>query len=220
MHNRRSIWLLALALAIVAVPVFAGQMANFPKAGEYVIHSHPSFLVNVGTSKEVVNCNATLVLRAGDPYITKQGTHRVDLTILDWKADGSSKLLGGPLNFRLLKGAKVADASFVETYGAVKTGAKEFPAKAQFAVPYEIDTPFGTVSNLVGVTRGTIKSFPPHDDTFLMEKGDVAKVMAQLMPAQLSSVSAAGEVSPAEVQITPLACMCTDPDTGLTTIAN
>jgi len=199
---------LILALVLVAVPVFAGQMANFPKAGEYTIHSHPSFLVSVGDSKEVVNCNATLLLRAGDPYITKQGTHRVDLTILDWKADGTSKLLGGPLNFRMMQGTKVADSSFVETYGVVKTGAKEFPAKAQFAVPYEIDTPFGTVSNLTGVTRGTIKAFPPSGDTFLMEKGDVAKVMAQLMPGQLSSVSAAGEVSPAEVKITPLACDC------------
>ena len=212
MRNVRSVLLLALVLAVVAVPAFAGQMANFPKAGEYTIHSQPSFLVNVGDSKEVVNCKATLVLRAGDPYITKQGTHRVDLTILDWKADGTSKLLGGPLNFRLVKGAKVTDESFVETYGVVKTGAKEFPAKAQFTVPYEIDTPFGTVSNLTGVTRGTIKAFPPVDDTFLMEKGDVAKVMAQLMPAQLSSVSAAGEVSPAEVKITPLACACVGPD--------
>jgi hypothetical protein len=206
--KRKSILLLALALGLIAIPALAGQMANFPKAGEYTIHSHPSFLVTVGSNQEVVECNATLVLKAGNPYITKQGTRRVDLTIVDWKADGSSKLLGGPLNFRMAQGAKLTDESYVETFNVanVSNGAKDFPAKAQFAVPYEIDTPFGTVSNLSGVTRGTIHSFPPHNDTFLMEKGDIAKVMAQLLPAPLSSVTAAGEVNPLEITIKPLAC--------------
>jgi hypothetical protein len=210
MRSRKSLFL-ALAIVLVAVPAFAGGvMANFPKAGEYTIHSHPSFLINVGDAKEVVECNATLVLRAGDPYTTPQGTRRVDLTILNWKADGDSKLLGGPLHFRMEQGVKSPDQSYVETYGVAKTGSNEFPAKAQFSVPYEVETPFGTVSNLSGVTRGTIKSFPPHGDTFLMQKGDIANVLAELMPAQLSSISAAGEVRKARVKITPLACV--DPE--------
>jgi hypothetical protein len=210
----KSFLFVALTLALVSVPAFAGQMFDFPKAGDYTINSHPSFMVTVGSNKELVECNATLQIRAGNPYITKQGTRRVDLTILDWKADGSSKLLGGPLNFHMVKGAKIADESFVETYHVanVSNNAKDFPAKAQFAVPYEIDTPFGTVSNLTGVTRGTIHAFPPRNDTFLMEKGDVAKVMAQLLPAQLSSVTAAGEVNPLEVTITAVACADPAPD--------
>jgi hypothetical protein len=209
-RNLKIALFVALALCL-ALPAFAGNtMPNFPKAGQYVINSHPSFLINVGDKKEVVECNATLIVQAGDPYVTKQGTRRVDLKIVNWKADGVSKLLGGPLNFRMTQGAKTADSSFVETYNVVKakSGEKDFPAKAQFAVPYEIDTPFGTVSGLNGVTRGSIKAFPPSDDVFLMEKGDIAKVMAQLLPAQLSSMSAAGEVNLQDVTIRPLACAC------------
>lgn len=204
---------LVLALCIVSIPAFAGSL-NFPKAGQYTIHSQPAFLITVGDNKEVVECQATLVLQAGDPYFTKSGARRVDLKIVDWKAEGVSKLMGGPLNFRMNQKAKTEDESFVETYtvAQVKGEYKDFPAKAQFAVPYEIDTPFGTVSGLYGVTRGSIRSFPPKGDTFLMEKGDVAKVMATLLPSQLSSVSAAGEVQPAEVSIQPLACL--DPTAG------
>jgi hypothetical protein len=216
MSKIKSTLFVALILTVVCVPAFAGQMANFPKAGVYTINSHPSFMIKVGSNKEVVECNATLQVLADNPYTTKTGTRRVDLTILDWKADGTSKLLGGPLHFRMTKGAKSTDDSFVETYQVANASnsKKDFPAKAQFAVPYEIDTPFGTVSNLNGVTRGTIHAFPPANDTFLMEKGDVAKVMAQLLPAQLSSVTAAGEVNPLDVTITPLACACPSPADG------
>jgi hypothetical protein len=214
-RNLKTAFFLVLALGIAVVPVFAADnvMPKFPKAGQYVIHSHPSFLVSVGDSKEVVECDATLTIKAGDPYVTAQGTRRVDLTILDWKANGVSKLLGGPLNFRMSKGAKIDDESFVETYNIVnaKNGAKDFPAKAQFAVPYEINTPFGTVAGLTGVTRGSIKAFPPNDDVFLMEKGDIAEVMAELLPAPLSAMSAAGEVTAKDITIRPLACGCPPP---------
>jgi hypothetical protein len=202
-----------LALVVALAPAMAGSNWNFPKAGEYTINSHPSFLVTVGDSKEVVECNATLIVKAGDPYITKTGTRRVDLQVVNWKATGTSKLLGGPLNFRMLQGTKVADKSFVETYQVanVSNSSKDFPAKAQFAVPYEIDTPFGVVSNLVGVTRGTIKAFPPSNDVFMMEKGDIAKLMNALMPAPLSSMSASGTVQKAAVAIQPIACACPAP---------
>jgi len=187
-----------------------GDARDFPNAGLYELHSHPTFMIRVGESKEVVKCDATLTLRTSDPYPTAAGTRRVDLTVVDWKADGTSKLLGGPVRFRMTQGAKVEDPSFVETFHTAGKG-NDFPAQAQFVVPYKIETPFGTVSNLNGVTRGTIHAFPPANDTFLMEKGDVAKVMAQLLPAQLSSVTAAGEVNPLEVTITPLACACPSP---------
>src|SRR5712691_2336523 len=130
-RNVRTVVFVALALCLAALPAFAGNaMPNFPKAGQYVINSHPSFLISVGDNKEVVECNATLVIQAGDPYVTKQGTRRVDLKIVDWKANGTSKLLGGPLNFHMTQGAKTADQSFVETYNVVnvKNGEKDFPA--------------------------------------------------------------------------------------------
>ncbi len=213
MTLRKSLVLsVALLLMVAVVPMASAGKAplSFPKAGVYTINSHPSFLISVGDSKEVVECDATLIVQAGDAYITRQGTRRVDLQILDWKAKGHSKLIGGPLNFRMTKGVKVDDKSFVETYGLAKasTGAADFPAQAQFAVPYEIDTPFGVVGGLVGVTRGSIKAFPPSGDIFTMEKGDIAKLMNALMPAPLSSMSASGKVDITEVTIQPLACAC------------
>lgn len=210
MNVRKSLVALAAVVALMVTLAPAGAAENpFPKAGQYVIKSQPSFLITVGDSKEVVECNATLIVKAGDPYITAKGTRRVDLVVVDWKADGKSELLGGPVNFRMAKGAKVDDKSFVETYGLAKAAnSADFPAQAQFAVPYELSTPWGTVSNLVGVTRGTIKNFPPKGDVFMMEKGDIAKLMAELMPTPLSAMSAAGEVTPLDVTIRPLACLC------------
>jgi hypothetical protein len=196
-------------LVLAAVPALAGtsqgDARDFPHAGLYEIHSNPTFLIRVGDNKEVVKCNALLTLRAGEPYLTKSGTRRVDLTIVDWKADGESSLFGGPLRFRMIQGSKTEDPSYVETFQAADKG-HDFPAQAQFAVPYKIETPFGTVSDLYGVTRGTIHSFPPKGDVFSMAKGDVANLVAALMPAPLSAMSAAGEVTPQEVQIQPLAC--------------
>lgn len=209
MNVRKSLVSLLAVFALLVALAPAGADTPFPKAGQYTIKSKPSFLISVGDSKEVVECDATLLIKAGDPYITAKGTRRVDLQVIDWKASGKSELLGGPINFRMTKGAKVDDKSFVETYGLAKAkGGADFPAQAQFAVPYELDTPFGTVSNLVGVTRGTIKSFPPAGDVFMMEKGDIAKLMAELMPTPLSAMSAAGEVTPLDVTIRPLACAC------------
>jgi len=207
MHTRKSLIALAacLALLVALAPAEAGKSA-FPRAGQYVIKSKPTFLITVGENQEVVECQATLTIRAGNPYITAKGTRRVDLEVIDWKASGKSELLGGPLNFRMKKGMKVDDKSFVETVGLAKVA--DFPAQAQFAVPYELSTPFGSVSNLVGVTRGSIKAFPPSDDVFVMEKGDIAKVMAELMPTPLSAMSASGEVTPLDVTIRPLACAC------------
>jgi hypothetical protein len=217
MLNRYGVFFLALALLAIALPAMAGTLdngADFPKAGLYQLHSHPNFLIKVGDSKETVECDATLMIRAGDPYVTAAGTRKVDLTVMDWKADGTSKLLGGPLHFRMTPGGKTQDPSYVETFHAANQG-RDFPAQAQFVVPYKIDTPFGTVSGLYGVTRGTIHSFPPKNDVFAMVKGDVAHVMADLMPSALSSMSAAGEVKPQDVNIEPLACG----DTGGTVVA-
>ena len=194
------------ALALVATSAFAGSL-NFPQAGVYEIHSAPSFLVTVGSNQEVVTCDATLVVKAGNPYINEKGLRRVDLQIVDWKANGKSTLLGGDIKFRMEQGSAANDSSFVETY-AVAGARPDFPAQAQFSVPYQVETPFGTVKGLYGVTRGAIKAFPPSGDVFTMEKGDVANLMAQLMPEPLSELSAAGDTATSQVTVQPLSCAC------------
>jgi hypothetical protein len=75
-------------------------------------------------------------------------------------------------------------------------GGSEFPARAELW------------TLLRESRRGADRGFQFIRVIGRLKPGDVAKVMAQLMPAQLSSVSAAGEVGPAEVKITPLACLC------------
>lgn len=204
---------LSLALlTVLALPASAADGA-FPKPAQYVLHSKPNFTITVGENKELVTCTAQLVLTTGQPYVTADGKRRVDLKIVDWNATGNSKLLGGEITFRMRKDGKTSDKSFVESYEVVQAGSHDFPAKAQFAMPYEVDTPFGTVSNLYGVTGGTIESFPPQPGSqFKMQKGDVAHLMAELMPAPLSSLSAAGEVTRVEASIEPEACYdTTDP---------
>ncbi|HVS01077.1 MAG TPA: hypothetical protein VMW27_30955, partial [Thermoanaerobaculia bacterium] len=65
----------------------------------------------------------------------------------------------------------------------------------------------GTVSNLTVVVRGPIGAFPPApEDLFKMEQGDTAKVMAQLLPAPLSTMTAAGEVAALPIDISPIGC--------------
>jgi hypothetical protein len=204
---------IALVAFALSTTAFAGtekvNQLNFPKAGIYEIHSNPSFLIKVGANEETVTCKATLVVQAGDPYINADGNRHVDLKVVNWKAEGTSELLGGPLKFRMEQGKSTEDKSFVESY---RLDSKDFPARAQFAVPYELETPFGTVRNLYGVTRGAIKSFPPTNDVFSMEKGDIVNLMAQLMPEPLSELSAAGDLKPAEVEIHPIECACSELD--------
>jgi|tagenome__1003787_1003787.scaffolds.fasta_scaffold20908870_2 hypothetical protein len=209
---------ISLALmAALAMPAAAADQAAFPKPAQYVLHSHPHFIVTVGDNKETVICDAELVLQTGEPYVAANGKRHVDLKVVSWKASGSSKLLGGPLNFRMLQNMAASDKSFVESYEVfdAKRGSQDFPARAQFAVPYELDTPFGTVTHLYGVTAGTIESFPPQPGSqFKMQKGDVAHLMAELMPAPLSSLSAAGDVQAVGATIEPDACYDADSSGG------
>jgi len=199
-------------LAVLALPAAAADGA-FPKPAQYVLHSKPHFVVTVGENKELVVCTAQLTLTTGEPYLAADGKRRVDLKIVDWHATGTSKLLGGDINFRMRKNATTEDKSFVESYEVAQAGSHDFPARAQFAMPYELDTPFGTVSNLYGVTAGTIESFPPQPGAqFKMQKGDIAHLMAELMPSPLSSLSAAGDVAPVQATVAAEACYdTTDP---------
>lgn len=207
---RVALVLASVAALLIALPALAEvKQTHFPKADEYVLNSSPQFLVKVGTNEELVTCKAKLVLQTSEAYGTENGKRRVDLVVVDWKADGVSKLLGGPIKFRMIKnGASTPDKSYVESYEfATVKGARDFPAHAQFVVRYELETPFGVVTDLYGVTAGTIEAFPPQPGAlFRMQKGDVAHVMSELMPEPLSAMSAAGDVAPANATVEPVAC--------------
>jgi len=202
--------LLVAGLALVVTPAFAGtMMTEFPQAGVYTLHSEPTFVVTVGDKTELVTCKAELVLKTGEAYLTDRGKRRVDLEVVSWHADGASELLGGDMHFRMLAGESTPDQSYVESYEfhSVERASRDFPAHAQFSVPYELETPFGVVSGLYGLTEGTIEAFPPQPGAlFKMEKGDTAHLMASLMPAPVSALSAAGEVTPVKVTVKPAAC--------------
>lgn len=206
--------LVALAvLALAAAPAFAGGAAEFPAPDVYTIRSQPAFNVTVGDRVEVVTCKAELKLRTGQPYVAADGMRRVDLQILDWKADGYSKLLGGDLHFKMQKGAPMREASYVQSYQLWNPEQPmDFPAHAQFAMPYELETPFGSIKGLYGLTSGSIGQFPPRGSLFTMKKGDTAEIVAALLPESISSLSAAGEVTPVNVTIRPSACL--DPEDG------
>jgi hypothetical protein len=206
-----------LALALAAVPAVAKQPVaqqpnEFPTPDVYTIHSKPSFNITVGDRVEVVTCKAQLRLRTGKPYVAADGTRRVDLEILDWKADGYSELLGGDLHFRMQQGVPMRDASYVKSLQSWNPNQpQDFPAHAQFAMPYELDTPFGKIKGLYGLTTGSIGSFPPRSEVFSMKKGDTAEIVAALLPESVSSLSAAGEVTPVNVTVRPNLCAC-DPE--------
>jgi hypothetical protein len=215
---KTKLFVLGVALvAVFALSAQAGQqdtmMAEFPEAGVYVLHSEPQFSVNVGEQTELVTCKAKLVLRTGEAYVTADGKRRVDLEVVSWQADGYSELMGGDLHFRKLADMTTDDTSYVESYALHSGETRDFPAHAQFAVPYELETPFGTVSGLYGLTQGTIEAFPPQPGAlFKMVKGDTANVMAALMPEPVSALSAAGDVTAVNVSIEPLACLDVDPN--------
>src|SRR4029077_20896690 len=99
-------------LALAALPALAKEPTVFPPSDVYTIHSKPAFNITVGDRVEVVTCKAELRLRTGKPYVAADGTRRVDLQILDWKADGRSELLGGDLHFRMEQGRPMRDPSF------------------------------------------------------------------------------------------------------------
>lgn len=205
---RKNLFLVAILL-LAAIPVVAAEiMTEFPASDVYTIHSRPSFNITVGDRVEVVTCKAELRLRTGTPYVAEDGSRRVDLQILDWKADGHSELLGGDLHFRMEKGRPMRDASFVKSYQLWNPEKPmDFPAQAQFAMPYELETPFGKINGLYGLTSGSITSFPPqHNAIFTMKKGDTAEIVAALLPESISSMSAAGEVTPVKVTVRPSAC--------------
>ena len=199
------------ALGLLAIPTMAGEwqdtMAEFPPGAEFTINSNPTFNVTVGDRNEVVKCKANLVLRTSDAVVTEDGKRRVALEVVSWRADGFSELLG-ELHFRMTDGDASAP-SYIESYRAwTPEQPQDFPAFAQFALPYELETQFGTVNGLYGVTQGRIHTFPPSKgDIFTMEKGNTAQLMAALMPEPVSSLSAAGEVTPVNVTVRPADCL-------------
>lgn len=198
MKNLTKAVLLAACLALLASTAAAAEL---PKAGEYVIKSSPQFRVTVGDAQELVNCEAILVLRTAEPTLTAANTKRIEVQVVDWKATGTSELLGGKLQFRMIPGS-VDEESYIETKDV-----NNFPAHAQFAIKYELETPFGVMTDLTGVTWGNINAFPPaKGDTMQLRKGQ-KDLIAHLLPAPLSALSAAGVVQQQTAAVEAVLCL-------------
>ena len=201
MRNLTKAVLLAACLALVASSAAAAEL---PKPGDYVIKSHPQFRVTVGDAEEMVYCDATLVLRTTEPFATGANTQRINMQVVSWEASGTSELLGGKLEFRMIPGS-VDEESYIETKDA-----NNFPAHGQFAIRYELETPFGVMTDLTGVTWGTLNSFPPaKGDTMQLRKGQ-KDLIAHLLPAPLSAMSAAGMVMLQSASVEAVACLDDD----------
>ncbi len=201
MRNLTKAVLLAACLALVASSATAGEL---PKPGDYVIKSHPQFRVTVGDAEEMVYCDATLVLRTTEPFATGANTQRINMQVVAWEASGTSELLGGKLQFRMIPGS-VDEESYIETKDA-----NNFPAYAQFAIKYELETPFGVLSDLTGLTWGNISAFPPaNGDKMQLRKGQ-KDLIAHLLPAPLSAMSAAGMVIQQSAAVTAIICLDDD----------
>jgi hypothetical protein len=135
----------------------------FPKSGEFEIRSFPMFQLSNGKQAEVLVCEAKMVLRTSEPR--GAGPRRqIDVDILDWVATGRSRLLGGPVEFRLTPEGR-RPKSWVR---AGREG--DLPGQARFALRYQVTTPQGTVRGLNGVAKGPIRSFPPRGDIFMVDK--------------------------------------------------
>lgn len=131
-------------------------MNNFPTAGRYEFNSQPIFKVSKGGKSEVIVCQGKMVIQTQKPFLNSDKKQQVNVEVLEWKAVGTSELLGGPVVLTMTKGRKGSEASRV-----VASTTKDFPADAQFAVSYEMKTSSGTVSGLNGVIRGVIRALPP-----------------------------------------------------------
>jgi hypothetical protein len=145
-------------------------MAAFPSAGRYEIRSKPIFRVSKGNKSEIIVCEGKLAMRTGSPFLNENKTRQVDVEVLEWKGTGYSELLGGPIDFRMVKPASARRAGPSYILGGAL---RDFPASANLTIDYEMKTPFGTQSGLSGVVRGVIRALPLLPaDLLSMDKAD------------------------------------------------
>lgn len=154
---------------------------TFPKPGRFEIRSLPLFLVGDGERDEVLVCKAEMVVQTKEAY-SMGGRRQVDLEVVEWVATGTSRLLGGKVEFRQTKPLK----SWVRTKATGTDRGADFPAQARFAMRYQVTTPQGTVRNLTGVATGVIRQFPPKGDVFAVQK----------------------TLAFGSIRVTPVACAC------------
>lgn len=134
----------------------------FPKPGQYELRSFPMFQLSNGKQAEILVCEAKMVLRTGEARGTGSA-RQIDVDVLEWVATGKSRLLDGPVEFRMTQGGR--------RKSWVRAGRRgDLPGQARFALQYEVTTPQGTVKGLTGVAAGPIRSFPPRGDIFRVDK--------------------------------------------------
>jgi hypothetical protein len=130
-------------------------MNNFPTAGRYEFNSQPIFKVSKGGKSEVIVCQGKMVIQTQKPFLNRDKKQQVNVEVLEWKAVGTSELLGGPVVLTMTKG------NAKKTSHVVASNTKDFPANAQFSVSYEMKTSSETISGLTGVIKGVIRALPP-----------------------------------------------------------
>ncbi|HEX5761202.1 MAG TPA: hypothetical protein VF121_18605 [Thermoanaerobaculia bacterium] len=156
------------------------RQTTFPRPGRFEIRSFPMFQLSNGKQAEILVCEANMVLRTGASYGTGAG-RQIDVEVLEWVATGNSRLLKGPVEFRMTQGPR--------RKSWVRAGKKgDLPGQARFALRYQVTTPQGTVKDLDGVAVGPIRSFPPRGDVFRIDKA----------------------LKLGDLEVTPVACACPD----------
>jgi hypothetical protein len=127
-----------------------------------------------------------MVVQTGDAYTNRSQRRQVDVEVEDWVATGTSKLLGGDVEFRMTKEPTLL-RSWVMAGIAGRESKGDFPGEAQFAMRYQVRTPAGTLRGLTGVAAGPISAFPP-------APGDVFRIEKALQVGNLTVI--------------PIACAC------------
>jgi hypothetical protein len=123
-----------------------------------------------GTQTEIIICKAQMGVRTGEAYTNRNQRRQVDVEVEDWVATGTSKMLGGDVEFRMTREPALL-RSWVMAGVAGRESEGDFPGEAQFAMRYQVTTPAGTLKGLTGVATGPISAFPPAPgDIFRIEK--------------------------------------------------
>ena len=192
--------------ALAAVPAFAGGAAEFP--GPRCLHHQAAaaFSAYVGDRVEVVTCKAEFQDPHRPAYVAADGMRRVDLQILDWKADGYfASSSAATCTSRCSRAPRCASpATCSRTRRGTPSSRWTSRRTAQFRDVLRVShSSFGQIKGLYGFSlRASSARLAVHD-----EEGRHRGNVVALLPESISSMSAAGEVTPVNVTVRPAACL-------------
>ena len=119
-----------------------------------------------GEIENVVLTNRLLVTRRS-PLVHANGRRRIPLQVDDWNARGHSKLLGGPLTYRM------RSQSIKESYVEAETVQSDYPARMEFSARFDVLVSGEAVASDVegtAVGRGMTVIPPRAEDTLEVNK--------------------------------------------------